>query len=65
MRDKGQLTIVEMLAGFIIAVVIFIVFISVLKASVINGETTPEYEMERCMDKYEDFDYCKYKLGVK
>ena len=60
MRDKG-FTIIEMLAGFIIGAILFLIFVAI-----VNGENvSPEQQMEWCMDEYEDFDYCKYKLGVE
>lgn len=60
MNNKG-FTIIEMLAGFIIGAILFLIFVTIA-----NGENvSPEQQMEWCMDEYEDFDYCKYKLGVE
>ena len=60
MRNKG-FTIIEGLAIFIIVGIVFLIFVAI-----VNGDgITPEQQMEWCMDEYEDFDYCKYKLGVQ
>lgn len=60
MRDKG-FTIIEGLAIFIIVGIVFLIFVAIA-----NGDgITPEQQMEWCMDECEDFDYCKYKLGVE
>lgn len=60
MNNKG-FTIIEMLAGFIIGAILFLIFVAIA-----NGDDiAPEQQMEWCMEEYEDFDYCKYKLGVE
>ena len=60
MRNKG-FTIIEGLVIFIIMGITFLIFVAIA-----NGENvSPEQQMEWCMDEYEDFDYCKYKLGVE
>lgn len=60
MNNKG-FTITEVLAGLIIAMILFLIFVEVVNPT----ELTPEQEMENCMYDYEDFEYCKYKLGVE
>ena len=60
MRNRG-FTIIEILAVLVIAVIIFIVFYAVMSTKPYFNQ---EQQMEWCMDEYEDFDYCKYKLGV-
>lgn len=60
MRDKDQLTGIDLVAiGVIIMIVILIM------ASFLGKEPTQDYKLEECMRRYNDFDYCKYKLGVE
>ena len=61
MRNRG-FTIIEILAVLVIAVVIFIVFYAVMSEKPYFDQ---EQQMEWCMDEYEDFNYCKYKLGME
>ena len=61
MRNRG-FTIIEILAVLVIAVVIFIVFYAVMSEKPYFNQ---EQQMEWCMDEYEDFNYCKYKLGME
>ena len=60
MNNRG-FAIIEMLAGFIIGAILFLIFVAIA-----NGDDiAPEQQMEWCIEEYEDFDYCKYKLGVE
>lgn len=59
-RDIGQLTIIEIITIVVIALIFFLVV-----ASVFSKEPTQDYKLEECMRRYNDFDYCKYKLGVE
>ena len=59
-RDIGQLTIIEIIAIVVIALVFFLVV-----ASVFGKEPTQDYKLEECMRRYKDFDYCKYTLGIE
>ena len=61
MRERG-FTIIEILAVLVIAVIIFIVFYAVMSEKPYFNQ---EQQMEWCMEEYEDFNYCKYKLGVE
>lgn len=61
MRDKG-FTMIEILAVLVIAVIIFIIFYAVMSEKPYFNQ---EQQMEWCMEEYEDFNYCKYKLGVE
>lgn len=61
MRDKGFIMI-EILAVLVIAVIIFIIFYAVMSEKPYFNQ---EQQMEWCMEEYEDFNYCKYKLGVE
>lgn len=60
MRDKGQLTFIEILAIIIIALIFFLII-----ASFLGKEPTQDYKLEECMRRYNDFNYCKYTLGVE
>ena len=60
MRDKGQLTLIEILAIVIIALVLFLII-----ASFLGKEPSQDYKLEECMRRYNDFEFCKYKLGVE
>lgn len=59
-RDIGQLTMIEIIAIVVIALIFFLVV-----ASVFGKEPTQDYKLEECMRRYNDFNYCKYKLGVE
>lgn len=59
MDNKGM-TGVELLAILVIVGIVLMIM-----ASFIAKEPTPEQEMQWCMEKYKDFNYCKYKLGVE
>lgn len=58
MNNKG-FTLVELLASIIVLGILFLIVVMAA-----NRTITPEQEMDQCMSEYEDFDYCKYKLGV-
>lgn len=60
MRDKGQLTFIEILAIIIIALVLFLII-----ASFLGKEPSQDYKLEECMRRYNDFNYCKYTLGIE
>lgn len=60
MRNRG-FTIIEILAVLVIMCMIFIVFYAVMSEKPYFNQ---EQQMEWCMEEYEDFNYCKYKLGV-
>ena len=54
MRDKDQLTGIDLVAiGVIIMIAILIM------ASFLGKEPTQDYKLEECMRRYNDFDYCK------
>lgn len=59
-RDIGQLTMIEIITIIVIALIFFLVV-----ASVFGKEPTQDHKLEECMRRYNDFDYCKYKLGVE
>lgn len=59
MNNKG-ITGVELLA-----IIVIISIVLMITASFIVKDPTKEQEMQWCMEEYEDFDYCKYKLGVE
>lgn len=59
MNNKGM-TGIELLAIIIIAMIFFLII-----ASFLGKEPTKDQELQWCMSTYEDFDYCKYKLGVE
>lgn len=60
MNNKG-FTMIEILAVLVIVVIIFIIFYAVMSEKPYFNQ---EQQMEWCMEEYEDFEYCKYKLGV-
>lgn len=50
--------------GIELVVIWLIIAIGVLiMASFLGKEPSQEYQMEECMRRYKDFDYCKYRLG--
>ena len=59
MNNKGM-TGVELLA-----IIVIIGIALMIMASFIAKDPTPELEMQWCMEEYEDFEYCKYRLGVE
>lgn len=59
MNNKG-FTIIEILAIIIIVMIFFLII-----ASFLGKEPTQDYKLEECMRRYNDFNYCKYKLGVE
>ena len=60
MRSRG-FTIIEILAVLVIAAIVFIIFYAFVSTEPYFNQ---EQQMEWCMEEYEDFNYCKYKLGV-
>lgn len=42
-----------------------IIIIGILIMASFSYKPSQEYQMEECMRMYNDFDYCKYKLGVE
>ena len=60
MRNRG-FTMIDILAVLVIMCIIFIVFYAVMSEKPYFNQ---EQQMEWCMEEYEDFNYCKYKLGV-
>ena len=61
MNNKG-FTIIEILSFIIIFAIIFIIFYGVMSEKPYFNQ---EQQMEWCMEEYEDFEYCKYKLGIE
>lgn len=61
MRNKG-FVIIEILSVIVILAIVFIIFYGVMNEKPYFNQ---EQKMEWCMEEYEDFDYCKYKLGVE
>jgi len=59
MSNKG-FTLIELLASIVCLLVLVLIVVGAL-----SKESTPEQQMEDCMYEYEDFEYCKYKLGVE
>lgn len=59
-RDAGQLSTIEIIAIIVIALIFFLVV-----ASVFGKEPTQDCKLEECMRRYNDFDYCKYTLGIE
>lgn len=47
------------------AIGVIIVIGILIMASFLGKEPSREYQMEECMRRYSDFNYCKYKLGVE
>ena len=60
MRDKGQLTLIEILTVIIIALIMFLMLVSFL-----GKEPSQDYKLEDCVRRYNDFEYCKYILGIE
>lgn len=59
MRDKGQLTLIEILAIIILALIMFLIV-----AGFLGKEPSQDYKLEDCVRRYNDFEYCKYRLGL-
>ena len=59
MNNKGM-TGVELLAILVIVMIMFLIL-----ASFLGKEPPQDYKLEECMRRYNDFDYCKYKLVVE
>ena len=59
MNNKGM-TGVELLAILVIVMIIFLIL-----ASFLGKEPPQDYKLEECMRRYNDFDYCKYTLGIE
>lgn len=52
--------------GIELVMICLIIAIGVLiMASFLGKEPTQDYKLEECMRRYNDFDYCKYILGVE
>lgn len=59
MNNKGM-TLIELLAVLVIVIIAFLIL-----ASFLGKEPTQDYKLEECMRRYNDFDYCKYTLGIE
>lgn len=49
----------------LLAIIIIVFIFCLIIASFVGNEPTKDQELQWCMSTYEDFDYCKYKLGVE
>ena len=49
----------------LLAIIVIVSIVLIIMASFLGKEPTPELEMQWCMEEYEDFEYCKYKLGIE
>ena len=58
--DIDRLTMIETIAIVVIALIFFLVV-----AGAFGKEPTQDYKLEECMRRYNDFDYCKYTLGIE
>ena len=58
MNNRG-FTMIEIMVIIIMLGISFVIFGNIFN----QVTTTTEQQMEYCMEEYEDFDYCKYKLG--
>ena len=58
--NNKSMTRVELLAIIVIVVIAFLIL-----SSFLVKEPTQDYKLEECMGRYNDFDYCKYTLGIE
>lgn len=61
MKNKHEFTIVNILSIIIISIIVFLITCVVFGST---GMSEQEADMEWCMDRFKDYDYCKDKLGV-